>query len=396
MGKRILILAGSPFQMPLIERARRAGHYVITCDYLPSNPGHAIADEYHNVSTTDKEAVLRLARDLRVDAVTSMSTDPAVPVLAYVTDALGLPGPNADAVCALTEKDRFRALLSRIDLNAPEYFVVETDAVPSALEAAPGNYVVKPIDSSGSKGVTFCGSERARMTAAIRLALQHSRAGRCIIEEYIEGHQVHGDGYLTDGMLVHSYLGDHVFYTRTSSFIPVSTRWPCSLDGHVLAEISRQVEAICNAAGYRHGPVNIEARITPDDRVYIVEVGPRNGGNFVPIIQHALTGFDFVGRILADALDVPYSDGETNGSEKVGAYHVLHAERQGRYAGVSISDEARRHVFFSSIFRKEGEQVERFVGSNATVGVFLLRFDSVSQRDRVMDRAAQHFRLEMG
>ena len=84
--KRILILAGSPFQVPLIERAKRDGHYVITCDYLPENPGHKISDEYHNVSTTDKEGVLRLARERQIDAVTTISSDPAVPTVAHVAE----------------------------------------------------------------------------------------------------------------------------------------------------------------------------------------------------------------------------------------------------------------------------------------------------------------------
>ena len=66
MVKKILILAGSYYQIPLIERAKERGLYFITCDYLPENSGHRLADEYHNVSTTDLDGVTALARDLRV------------------------------------------------------------------------------------------------------------------------------------------------------------------------------------------------------------------------------------------------------------------------------------------------------------------------------------------
>ena len=61
------MLGGSLYQVYAIKEAVRLGYYVITCDYLPSNPGHKYAHEYHNVSTTDKDAVLELARKLQVD-----------------------------------------------------------------------------------------------------------------------------------------------------------------------------------------------------------------------------------------------------------------------------------------------------------------------------------------
>ena len=56
--KRVLMLGGSLQQIPAIKQAKEMGIYVITCDYLPDNPGHQIADEYYNVSTTDKNKVL--------------------------------------------------------------------------------------------------------------------------------------------------------------------------------------------------------------------------------------------------------------------------------------------------------------------------------------------------
>ena len=51
------MLGGSLYQVYAIKEAVKMGHYVITCDYLPNNPGHQYAHEYYNVSTTDKEAV---------------------------------------------------------------------------------------------------------------------------------------------------------------------------------------------------------------------------------------------------------------------------------------------------------------------------------------------------
>lgn len=79
MQKKILFLGGSLFQIPPIKYAKEQGHYVITCDYLPDNPGHKFAHEFHNVSTTDKDAILKLAKELKVDGIVAYASDPAAP-----------------------------------------------------------------------------------------------------------------------------------------------------------------------------------------------------------------------------------------------------------------------------------------------------------------------------
>lgn len=89
--KRIMMLGGSYFQASAIKRAKELGYYVITCDYLPDNPGHKYADEYHNVSTIDKEGVLKLAKELKIDGILAYASDVSVSTAAYVSEQLGLP-----------------------------------------------------------------------------------------------------------------------------------------------------------------------------------------------------------------------------------------------------------------------------------------------------------------
>ena len=75
--KKLLILGGTYFQIPAIKYAKSRGYYVITCDYLPENPGHKFSDEYYNISTTDKDAVLELSKSLNIDGILCFASDPA-------------------------------------------------------------------------------------------------------------------------------------------------------------------------------------------------------------------------------------------------------------------------------------------------------------------------------
>lgn len=124
MKKRILLLGGSFHQIPIITDAKQRGLYVIICDYLPNNPGHKLADEYHNVSTTDYDSVLKLAKKVKPHFVIAYASDPSAPAAAYVSEKLGLPGNTYESICVLSEKDRFRKLMIENGFNAPRVAII--------------------------------------------------------------------------------------------------------------------------------------------------------------------------------------------------------------------------------------------------------------------------------
>ena len=198
------MLGGSLQQVPAIKRAKELGFYVITCDYLPSNPGHKYADEYYDVSTTDLEGVLQLAQNLNIDGIIAYASDPAAPTAAYVSEKMGIPGNSYDSVKILTEKDLFRKFLSENGFCTPKAkgYLTYKEAV-SDIDSYRFPIMVKPVDSSGSKGVVKVYS-KTELEAAVEEALSYSRSKRFIIEEFIvkKGYQVSGDGFSVDGKLV--------------------------------------------------------------------------------------------------------------------------------------------------------------------------------------------------
>ena len=110
--KRLMLLGGIRYLLPVIEAAHKQGYYVITADYLPNNIAHKYSDEYVNVNILDKEAVLQSALERRIDGIMSFGVDPGVVSAAYVQDRMGLPsfGPYR-SVEILQNKDKFRAFL---------------------------------------------------------------------------------------------------------------------------------------------------------------------------------------------------------------------------------------------------------------------------------------------
>jgi biotin carboxylase len=377
-----MILGGSDFQIPLILAAKKAGLFVITCDYLPDNPGHKLSDQYIDASTTDKQAVLQVAINNKIDAIATFASDPAVPTVAFVAEALNLPGISALAAETFSNKDQFRQVLQEAQLKTPEFFLTETDAIPEGLDPSK-KYIIKPVDASGSKGVRLSDATQKNTLECISYALSFSRSGKCIIEEYIEGPQIHGDGFFQEGKLIASYFGDHYFYTATNSFIPISTRWPTS-HTHIYTQLKDQLEKLSAHTGYLDGPINVEARVNSDNEVFIIEVGARNGGNFVPIIQRRLTGFDYVDAVLKVSLGQKVSINQPT-KQNVGAHYILHSESAGSFDSITIDPTLQPFIFYQKIFKQKGAEVEQYCGSHTTIGVLLLEFPNMELKDQYMD-----------
>src|SRR5690625_2372525 len=228
--KKILLLGGSYAQVPAIKAAKARGLYTILCDYLPDNPGQNFADEYINVSTTDKEKILEIARERKVNYIWAYASDPASPTAAYVSEELRLPGNSYQSVRVLSEKHLFRKLLKESRLNYPLSLSYTRAEIEKGKFSINLDYplIVKPVDSSGSKGVTLIHAF-SDLGDAAQYALSFSRSNRIIVEEYVEaeGSQLHGDGFVANGKLIFCYLGDHCYNEEVNPFVPYSTVWPC-------------------------------------------------------------------------------------------------------------------------------------------------------------------------
>lgn len=57
-----ILLGGSTQQIPAIEYANKQGYYTVLCDYLADNPGQDYAKKFYCISTTDKDAILEVAK----------------------------------------------------------------------------------------------------------------------------------------------------------------------------------------------------------------------------------------------------------------------------------------------------------------------------------------------
>lgn len=397
--KKILILGAMPMHIPIIKRARERGFYVLTCDYIPENEGHKFADEPHFDSTTDLEAVLKVATDAKINGILTFNSDPAALTAAWVAEKIGLPSSGLEAVRIMSEKDQFRRFLLDHNFNVP-FFKTYSSFAEVTRDSSKFNFplIVKPVDSSGSKGVNKV-DDITKLQNAFNQALELSRNKRVIIEEYIEpqGHQLHGDGFVIDNEVVFTYLGDHHYNAELNGLVPFSTTFPTAHSDDVVTEVEQEVKRFIRLVGFKQGGINIEARVSKrNGKIYLIEVGPRNGGNFTPIVIQYASKFNFIDSTL-DVFtgEDKYINKFDYKKDGYFAYLILHSDKEGILKSISINDSLNDYILERHIYLKPGDKVRSFRGANAAVGVLIVKFPNREVMDSIVNNFKNYYTINL-
>ncbi|MDD4159790.1 MAG: ATP-grasp domain-containing protein [Synergistaceae bacterium] len=387
--KKIILLGASRQQIPCILSAKKLGCHVITCDYLPDNPGHHYSDEYYNISTTDKESILNLAKKLNIDGIVSYASDPSASTAAYVAEQMDLPTSPYRSVEILSKKDQFRSFLTKNGFNAPKakgYYSYET-AVNDFMFFSPPVFV-KPVDSSGSKGISLI-SDIYGLKEAFEKAQAFSREKRIIIEECIniDSYQVAGDGFSVDGELVFRCFGnDHFDPANLNPFVPVAATFPSIMSSEIQAKVHEEIQRLISLLQMKTGAYNFDIRVAEDGKIYIIEIGPRNGGCYIPQVIEFLTGTDLVEYTIKAALGEDCSELRFTEPRGFCGYFAVHSYKEGVLKDIRIDSNVKKNNIIESYFNQQpGDIIKPYMYSNAAIGIFLMKFSSMTEMLEMAD-----------
>lgn len=388
--KKILLLGGSAAQLIAIEKAKELGYYTVLCDYLPDNPGQYIADSFHLVSTTDKEAVLKVAKEEQINGIVAYSSDPAAPTAAYVANAMNLPGMNYDVVRHFCEKQLFREFLSKNGFNVPQSVKVTVPYDYDSIDISRLQFplIVKPTDSSGSKGITVIESE-SELKDALKYAQEYSRNKVLIIEEFIRRDHpfvIEAEIFAINGEVVTWGIINSIRDTASNPLLPAAYSYPLEVSESRKQLVRKEVSRLVKVTGNTSGAFNIEMIIDKHDCLFFLDAGPRNGGNMLPEFISMIARKDIVEATIKTAMgDTAGLDIALNGEE--GGYWglgVLHTSESGLYNGVEYSELAKEALVREEVQKKMGEQVRPFERCNDLVGLNFLHFKTRADMDEVM------------
>lgn len=393
MQKKLMLLGGIRYLIPVIEAAHKQGYYVITADYLPDNIAHRYSDEYVNVSIIDKDAVLSVAREKKIDGIMSFGVDPGVVTASYVQNELGLPsfGPF-ESVEILQNKDRFRRFLKEHGFNVPwAYSFDNRDEAWESRSKFSYPLIVKPTDSAGSKGCSRVDDE-ADLLSAVDYAFKYTIGGHVIIEEFLEkkGCSSDTDSYSFNGVMKFvSFSAQRFDPDAINPYTPAAYSWPSTFTKEEEEYLASEIQRLITLLDMKTAVFNIETRIGTDNKPYIMELTPRGGGNRLCELLRYATGVDMITAITRAVVGddpEPIEQKQYNGHW---AEIILHADHEGEFRGLWIDPSLPAEVVEEDLWIRPGDHVHGFEGANDAIGTLVLRFESAEELEKAITGQSQ-------
>ena len=302
--KKVLVVGACEGEIPLVNAYHELGYEVILATMnTGKTPCSPYADKEYEVDIMDKEAVLAIAKKENVAAVSSNVIERAVRIVAWVAEKLGLEGIGYETAVDFTNKYRMRVAAERAGINVPQYsYANSVEEAIAFSKKVPFPLIMKPVDNGGSKGVIRVNNE-SELVAAFPICMENSVSdGTVIIERFIVGTEYNVDAF------THNYICENTDVATKRVFDLKDTCVPkcymlqdansCNtdLEQRLLKTNKQLVEGMDLKFGITHANY---IYCETDDKIYLVEITARGGGDGISaVLVELATGIN-VSRLLA-------------------------------------------------------------------------------------------------
>ncbi len=300
MKKKLAIIGASYLQLPLVEKAKEMGVESICFAWEEGAVCKDTCDQFYPVSIVDKEAILKICREIGIDGITTIASDVAVLTVNYVAEKLGLVGNPDEFSETVTNKYLMRQCFMDNNVPSPMFCLTE-GTIPEAVKAFRYPVIVKPTDRSGSRGVKKVDTDNELQTA-IERACKESFQKKAVIEEFVGGREISVESISYKGKHHVLQITDKVT-TGSPFFVELEHHQPASLPDDVKERIKDIVLNALTALHIQCGASHAELKITMDGDIRVIEIGARMGGDFIGshLVQLS-TGYDFLKGVIEIAL----------------------------------------------------------------------------------------------
>ena len=301
--KKVMVIGAGFLQDFVIQKAKSMGYETIAVDANPAAVGFRHADQYENINIVEEAACLAYGQKENIDGVLTAATDYGVLTAAYIAGQMNLAGLQYETAKRIKNKYQVRKCLfeSKVDDAAQAYEVCESTDLDALAQKLSFPVMVKPCDGSGSRGISRV-DEASQFAEACQKSMLASVTHRAQVETFITGQEYGAESLVVNGE-VHVLGIMRKWMTAPPDYAELGHAIPSGLGDEVEEKVVACVKKAIMALGIHSGAVNMDLLVTEDNKVYIVDIGARMGGNLIGshIIPYG-TGIDYMGNLIKNAV----------------------------------------------------------------------------------------------
>lgn len=312
-GKRLLILGGTVASYDLVKLAKEMGVHTIVADDRQHGTAKDIADEKVLISTADIDTLAQYVRDNRIDGVFCSPSEFNIRNAIQLCKQTGLPFYASQEQWDLCNNKRsFKQHCSNNGLPYITDHFHEGDDKAIVCSDCQFPVIVKPVDGSGSQGVSVCHST-AELSQAIDKALQYSRSGKIIIEKYLDnGGRLFSFRYLLNEGACYPYLLMDTYIADPENKQYLISSFSLAPSEHIeefMEKADGKIRATIKEMGLQNGTVFAQT-IPYEGDFYCHDMGYRLSGGITYHLSEALTDINDMKMMLRYALGGPLATPE--------------------------------------------------------------------------------------
>lgn len=309
--KKVAVIGANAPLLPFYKHAKENGYYLIGIAWEEGAVCKKYCNKFYPISFADKDKVLEVCKNEKVDGITSFSLESALPTVIYVANKLGLVSNSEECLKLTANKYTMRNAFKMSGIPVPQYFQVHNiDDLKKIDIKYPA--IIKPVDSGGSQGVNKV-ENLDELLASYAYATDHSRSNTVIVEEFVDGREFSVEYLSFRGIHYNLQITDKVT-SGAPHFIEIQHHQPADISHEVREAIKKMVEKALTALKIENSPSHTEIKLNSKGELFIIEVGPRLGGDFITSdLVKLSTGYDMVNGALQLAIGefVPPKDLKT-------------------------------------------------------------------------------------
>ena len=306
MKEKIAVIGANEPLIPFYRQAKKLGYEIICIAWEKGAVCREYCDRFYPISFAEKDKVLEVCRNEKIDGITSFSLESALPTVVYVANKLGLVSNSEESIKLTQSKFAQRQALEKAGIPVPKYYLVENEADLLKVQCR-FTVIVKPVDSGGSQGI--CKIEcQDKLTEAYHYAISFSRTSKAIIEEFVDGREFSVEYISNNGHHYFLQITDKVT-SGAPRFVEMQHHQPADISDEIHAAIRNMVESALSALKITNSPSHTEIKLNSRGQLYIIETGARMGGDYITSdLVRLSTGYDFVEgaiKLAVNKFEVP-------------------------------------------------------------------------------------------
>lgn len=372
--KRIMIVGGGYYQLPLIQKSVELGYYTIVVGISGNYPGYKYASKWINVDTFDKDAVLKVALEEQIDGIVLCGSDACMPTVGYVCDHMKLIGPSEQATINASNKALMKSCFTNYGVRTALFEQI-SNIKEAELFAEKYNYpvVLKVVDSSGSRGISIVNNHE-QLVSDFDVVFAETNKDYIIIEEFVSGEEFGAQSFVRNGKLTFVMPhGDIVYHSATD--VPIGHYAPYEKGVDLIDDITEQLQKCVDALGIDNTAINADF-ILSNGKVYVLEIGARAGATCLPELVSNCYDFNYYEYLLkqcvGEEIDVDFK------YKYASLVETLISTECGIVSSIEIGN-MPSVVESYEIYPKEGDLVSMFKTAMDRIGTLILKGDSVTQ-----------------